>query len=307
MPARPLTLLAALTALSPAAFADTAAVERTFLERSAISAADEKCGLFSEGERLALKSGLYQAEGELLRAKIDPGEIEQMSRDVRVHARQMSCDHPDVSAVAATVRSSYRQFSRTGYLEYPSGRSTWGASRSPHDQWAVSQTDKASSYVFGLHQEEKSPGVLKLAVAVPYDYKPPSSVKLFLRDPDKLPEPWLGTSLGGPPTATLAPPPKSVSRIEWASEMKEEENTVHDWFYICTFSPAAIQHIEALDPREAVSIEVTPSPLAKDQKVVRVVFEVGDLRAAHAFAMIPQPTPPAATAASATAPAEPKH
>ena len=53
---------------APAAEADKAQVEHAFLERSAISAADEACNLFSEGERYALRAGLYQAEGELLRA-----------------------------------------------------------------------------------------------------------------------------------------------------------------------------------------------------------------------------------------------
>ena len=68
MSGRALTFALAAMFAAPAALADTAAVQRTWLERIAISAADKSCNLFSDGERLALQSGIYQAEGELLRA-----------------------------------------------------------------------------------------------------------------------------------------------------------------------------------------------------------------------------------------------
>ena len=57
-----------------------------------------------------------------------------------------------------------------------------------------------------------------------------------------------------------------------------------------------------LDPREAVQINIIPAPRAKDQTVRRVSFEVGDIRAAHAFAMIPKPeTAPLPEAAATSA------
>src|SRR5262249_28788842 len=89
------------------------AVERTFLERSAIAAADRYCNLFSEGERLALKSGLYQSEGELLRANKDPHELADLQAEVGAHAKSLGCNHPSVTEVAGTVRNSYRQFVKT--------------------------------------------------------------------------------------------------------------------------------------------------------------------------------------------------
>ena len=77
---RPLRALlaAAVLAQSPVAHADAAAVRRTWLERVAINAADESCNLFSDGERLALLSGLYQAEGELLRANESREEMARL-------------------------------------------------------------------------------------------------------------------------------------------------------------------------------------------------------------------------------------
>ena len=68
------------------ALADAAALRRTWLERVAISAADKACALFSEGERLALRSGLYQVEGELLRAKQNRAEMTRLAAEVSEHA-----------------------------------------------------------------------------------------------------------------------------------------------------------------------------------------------------------------------------
>src|SRR5690348_9425947 len=115
MTGRLLTSLLAAACLAAPAFADPGlkAVERAFLERSAIAASDKTCNLFTDGERLALKSGLYQSEGELLRAGKDPGELADLTDEVRAHAKALGCGHPSVQDVAATVRSSYRQFAKT--------------------------------------------------------------------------------------------------------------------------------------------------------------------------------------------------
>ena len=102
MRGRPLTLLSIALLAAPAASADPTQVERTFLERTAIAAADASCNLFSEGERLALRSGLYQAEGELLRADYTPAKLASLGAEVRLHAKSLGCDHPAVLEVAAT-------------------------------------------------------------------------------------------------------------------------------------------------------------------------------------------------------------
>lgn len=221
MPGRRLPALAAIALLAaPSAAADTAQVERTFLERTAIAAADASCGLFSDGERLALRSGLYQAEGELLRANYTPARLESLSAEVRAHARALGCDHPSVVEVAATIRSSYRQFTKTNFLQYAAGNSSWGASRSEHDAWAVMQTDATTGIIIGLRRGEEFEDLV-FAVGVPADGRAPSSAQLFVRDVKKMREPWLGPIFGA---ATLAPAPRSISRPEWAGEMEEDED-----------------------------------------------------------------------------------
>lgn len=303
MRARALTLALAVLLAAPSAFGDngTAQVERMFLERTAIAASDKACNLFTEGERLALKSGLYQAEGELLRANYSRERLDDLANEVRVHAKALGCDHPSVLQVAGTVRSSYRQFAKTNSLEYAAANSSWIASRVEKDVWAASQTDKASDVTIGLRREsEEKPEALALAVAIPWTKQPPSAVQLYMRDAKKMGDPWLPSLFG--PGAKPTPAPRSISRPEWAGRVEEYENQAGDYYLIYYFAPTAIERLEQLDPREAVQIELTPSPLKKDRTPVQINFEVGDIRAARAFAMIPKP--PVSTLAAAAAAAE---
>ncbi len=291
---RLLPILLASAAIAAPALADQAEVERTYLERAAIASADESCHLFSSGERLALMSGLYQARGELLRAGRPPAQIDRLTNDVRAHARSLGCEHPEVRSVAATVRDSYRQFQKTGYMEYPGVHMVWGASRSEFDKWVVSQADKASGVTFGLHRGEK-PDQLRLALSIPAEGDRPASARIFIRDPDRLGEPWLGSLFG--PTKAPSPPARSLTRPEWASEMRSEKETKNDRRLVIYFPDEAIRRLGELDPREAIEIEVAPSPLDRDAKPRRYVFELGDFNAATAFAAIPTPQEPSAPAA----------
>jgi hypothetical protein len=305
MTARVLTSLAiALLAAAPAvADPGVKAVERMFLERTAIAAADKSCNLFTDGERLALQSGLYQSEGELLRANKDPAEIASLAAEVRAHAKALGCDHPSVLEVAGTIRSSYRQFVKSAFLEYAAKNSTWEASRSKHDAWSVKQTDKKSDAIFGLRRPSaEKPEEFSLAVAIPWDDNPPASVKLNMRDAKKMRDPWLGKLFGA--NIEMQPAARSVSRPEWATRMEEWEDNVGDWFNIYYLPKTAVERLEQMDPREAVEFELTPSRKAKDQTPVKIVFEVGDFRAARAFAMIPAPPVSQLAAAAAAAPAK---
>ena len=72
-------------------------------------------------------------------------------------------------------------------------------------------------------------------------------------------------------------------------EFDEEEDADGNAIQVYYFPAAAIAYLEALDPREAVLVEVTPNPRRADQTPVRLLFEVGDFRAAHCFVLIPQP------------------
>ncbi|MDZ4761209.1 MAG: hypothetical protein SGJ21_09075 [Alphaproteobacteria bacterium] len=291
-----LLTLAALALSGAPARADNTGVERTFLERAAISAADRACDLFSDGERHALASGLYQTEGELLRAGYDSAKVGRLAAEVGAHARSLGCEHPSVRDVAATVRDSYGQFQKIGYLEYPAAHGVWAASRSLYDRWAVSQTDAASGVMLGLRRPvgASTADDLRLAVALPAGVPAPSAVQIFVRDPRRLAEPWLGPSHTLKPAArklsALAPAPRSMARPEWASDVVRETDSAGAAIRVFYFPAAVIARLEALDPREAIQLELTPSPRAADKTPVRILFETGDLRAAHHFVLIPGPT-----------------
>ncbi|MBU6319177.1 MAG: hypothetical protein KGS00_05950 [Alphaproteobacteria bacterium] len=278
--------------LTPPALADNTPQERTFLERTAIAAADRACNLFNEGERLALVSGLYQAEGALLRANYPPDTIRALAADVSTHAASLGCRHPSVTEVADLIRDSYRQFQKTGFLEYPALHSSWLASRSRHDRWAVSQTDPGSGIVLGLR---RPPGAARkndfaLAVAIPARQIPPSVVQLFIRDPARMGEPWLGGL--STPSRSLSAPPRRMAKPEWAALSQAETDSVGAAFQVFYFPASAIGRIEALDPREAIQLELTPSPRDAAGQILRINFEAGDFRAAKSFALIPEPTYP---------------
>lgn len=277
---------ASLTA--EAAVAETSALERTYLERAAITAADQRCDLFSEGERFALLAGLAQSQGELLRNNVRPQEIRKLTREVSEHARTLGCDHPAITEVAARVRDSYRQFAKQTALSFPGVHGQLEASRSPHDAWAVMTTLKDSGAIMGIRRRpvngEKQ---LQLALALPVSAGGPSAGKVFMRDIDRLQDPWFGAL--GSVSGELAPPPKAVSRSDWASDLLQFRDNTGKRFFVLYFSEATLQRLEALDPREAVVFEVAPDPKSGKDGVDRYVFEVGDLRAAHAFVQIPPP------------------
>lgn len=124
-------------------------------------------------------------------------------------------------------------------------------------------------------------------------------MQLVLRDPGKMPEPWLGSIAGA--TKELSAPPRSIAKIEWAGEIRKGKDVVGDPIWIFYFNPGAITRLEALDPREAMRLDFVPSQRSKNQTVKSVSFEVGDIRAAHAFALIPPPEMPAPASAAAPA------
>ncbi len=265
-------------------------VERTFLERTAISAADERCDLFTEGERLALASGRYQVRNELLRANYDPAKVHRLGEQVSANARSLGCEHPSVTSVAATIRDSYRQYVKTKFMEFPGLHGFWEASRSEHDAWAIREVDKESGAIIGLRRvksREHPDGEFQLAVSLPAKGRTPTTVQLYMRDPTRLSDPWLGSLIGS--TGKLSVPPRSVAKPEWAARQKIERDVTKDRLFVYYFSKAAIERIEQLDPREAVAVEITPSPHETNKKPTRVYFEVGDFTAAHRFALIPKP------------------
>ncbi len=259
-------------------------IERTYLERAAISAADKACRLFTPGERIALESGLLQTRGELLRAGRTPAQVDKLGAEVADHARTLGCKHASITEVSATIRNSYKSFQMLDYMPYPGLHAVWEASRSKHDQWSAKQADKASGAVFGLRRINQATAD-RLAIAIPAKGPAPASARLWMRDPARLSDPWLGGVLTA--SASLSPAPRSMAKPEWAGRLSHERDYLNQPIEVFYFSDEAQDRLEKLDPREAVELEIMPNARSADQKPVRILFEAGDFRAARLFSQIP--------------------
>lgn len=264
---------------------DRKAIESVFLERSAVAAADQRCDLFTDGERIALASGLAQARGVLLRSGVSAGRIEAAGAEAAGHVGALPCDHPSVVTTAARIREAYRAFAAAIHMDYPGRHGGWSASRSRHDLWAVFTSDPASGARLGLVRNTAMDR-LDFAAALPASGGPaPASARLLLRDPALHPEPWLGPIFAR--SDALAPPPLGAVREEWAAGLRIEPGVAGASWLVITFSDRARQRLAALDPREAVVLETTPPPRAAGSGPVRAMFEVGDFAAAAGFIAIP--------------------
>jgi hypothetical protein len=259
--------------------------EQAFLERMAITSADQACDLFTAGERAALRSGLYQAEGALLRADYDPATMRTLGAKVSRHASGLGCRHPAITEAAERVRSSFREYQKISFQTFPGRRAAWQASRSRHDNWALRQDDTATGAVFGLRRlgaERRTYAV----IALPAASAPPAGVRLWIRDANKRSAPWLG-GLG----RDDVPLPRSLAAPLIASARTTASDTSTDVFHLFQFPGAALERLKAMDPRERVEIEIEPPGRAGDVAPRRIWFEVGDVRAALAFLEIPDAAP----------------
>ncbi len=293
---------AALTAvvIAPSAFAEAPpAAERAFLERTSLAAADEKCGYFTDMERLALESGRLQARGALLRGGFDLPDISRGAEEVSRFAMSRMCGDPEFLASANKLKSAFEAFLGQISMRYPGSDSEWLASRSKWDTWRVvqSQGTGKSEAVFGMRAppppdrldlaggEQTSPQLnLSLVYTAPASAPEPVGARIYLRDTAKWDEPWLGNIF----TGEKGTAPRGIAASWWATSRfvgKPNENGRSE--ILLTFPRQAQAALETLDPREMVEIEIIANPRATSRTPLVYRFEVGDFAAAHAFARLP--------------------
>src|SRR6185436_9035409 len=68
-----------------------------FYERTVMSAADDRCGLFTPELSAALNAAAQQARGAALRAGMDARDLESLRRTAERRAAAVECDSPDVT------------------------------------------------------------------------------------------------------------------------------------------------------------------------------------------------------------------
>jgi hypothetical protein len=285
-----LTALAPLLLLTTAWPAASAAATPSdlFYERSLMSAAGARCGLFDPAVASALLASSRQAKGAALRAGADADALASAEQRARRRAAGVPCASRDLAVAAARVRKAFEGYSVIRTMTFPGDAAAWradrgGPSRFPSD-WRLSQTARSRSgqVVFGMAAASGG-GETLTAVALWPGALAASAARLVVRDPAKAPRPYLDprrTDLAG------RVPPRSVTRSFLAGAREPASPSLLPSASVSgaafRFSPAAAAALEGLDPREAVTLEVV-YPARDGERVESVALEVGDFAAGRAF------------------------
>lgn len=274
----------AVAAMPCGAFAQPADL---FFERTVMTAADGRCGLFTPEVSAALAAGAAQARGAALRAGADPKILAAREAGARRYAAQLDCRSPRVAAEAARVQQAFSGYSRVSRMTYPGDVADWRADRGSGRvaRWRLAQDAAFAGgrMTFGLAGREGANALL--AVADFPDGQTPYSARLVLRDSGRTLGPYLDPRAGGQALSRKLPP-RGATRTFMAEARSEADETLlprgADEGWAFRFPAAAAQALADLDPREAVAVEF----LFSGERVRTAYVEVGDFAAGRAFLQV---------------------
>lgn len=244
-------------------------------ERTVMSAADDRCGLFTPNLGLALDAARLQARGAALRAGTADLQVLAVERRARARAAVASCRSPDVTLAAGRVREAFEGWRDVGRMDFPGERQGWSADRatSREPRWRVRQDarfghERATLGVGGAQGD----GALIAAV----EGMVPASARLIVRHVVRSPRPVVTGTLAQRaargPAARVFP---AQARLAAPAGLRCGRNAATAF----RFSTEALAALAGLDSREAVAVEFTDA-----RGDVRTAwFEVGDFAAAQAF------------------------
>jgi hypothetical protein len=261
-----------------------------FVERTVMTAADNRCGLFAPEVATALASAAVQARGAALRAGMTPASLAAFERSARAKGARVDCASRDVLIAAQRVRDAFSGFSRMTRISYPGDLAGWQADRASGraPRWRLKQETRfgADSMAFGLAGRE-APGAL-LAVARFADGSTPYTARLLMRDGERSSgaylDRWGSGATGRLPLDRRLPPRAHLT--SFVAEARSPagadllpQDAKAGWAF--RFPAAAARELAGLDPREAVLVEF----LFVDgrQPVRQAYVEVGDFAAGRAF------------------------
>ena len=259
-----------------------------FHERTTISAAGERCGLFSANVAAALSAAVVQARGAALRAGVDENTLNLVEHDARTRGGRADCKAPLTQASAQRVRNAFAGFTKLTRLSYPGEVADWRADRTPAKdiRWRLVQEARFGDdrLTFGL-AGQGTPGSL-IAVARFADGAKPYAARLVLRDRQRSVGPYLDRvqsgSAAGLPLQKRMPPSSALTsfgaqaRSRAGQDLLPKDET-SGWAF--RFPEAASVALSGLDPREAVAVEF----IFPNDRVRRAYVEVGDFAAGRAF------------------------
>ena len=285
--------LAAAGGLLAAPGVSTAAAADLFYERTVMTAADARCGLFEPPIGAALAAGRIQARGAEFRAGADKTALARLEGRAKAKAAATDCASSDLNLAAERVRDAYAGYAQMARMTYPGEVAEWRADRTAGvaARWRLQQTARFGwdQMTFGLAGREGANALM--AVATFADGGSPYAARLVLRDASVTLGPYLdarGQSLADLPLARRLPPPGG--REAFTAEARSTagvdllpKGAKSGWAF--RFPAAAAQALAGLDPREAVAVEFMFAGSSGDT-IRRAYVEVGDFAAGRAFLQV---------------------
>jgi hypothetical protein len=275
--------LALACVLAPVAASAASALD-LYYERTLMSAAHARCGLFAPTIAAALDASARQARGAALRAGETEGRVREIAVRAQGRAQGVGCASADLKTAAARVRSAFDGWSRTARMNFPGESATWTADRAAYSSanWRLSQPGSIGTVpvTFGVIGQED--GTALVAVARFAGGEQPYAARLVFRDTARAHAPWLGAPANRPL------PPRSASRIVIAQKIalagptiapKDAKKKPMDDAVAIRFPADTAALLGALDPRERFAVEF----VFRDETVKTARFEVGDFAAGQAF------------------------
>ncbi len=282
-------------ALAVPAASHAAGAADLYYERSVLRAADQRCGLFEPKVGAALEAARAQARGAALRGGTDSAELARLQAKAQQKAASVGCASPDMKLAAGRVRTAFEGYAKLYRMNFPGDVSSWRAERVIPSEglgWSLSQNvrfgfDRMS---FGLAGRRGEPAQLTAAVLFA-DGARPYAARLVVRDASRTSGPYLGDARGGPtarlPLSSRAPPRSAAKTYLAAARSTDAKLSPEPGKPAAVFSfPAtAVQALNGLDPREAVTVEFLFAGRGRDS--VRTAYlEVGDFAAGQAFVTV---------------------
>ena len=257
--------------LASPALAQVTPLERTYGERVAMRALDQRCTLFQAGPKRALNGFTAQARGAALRAGSSLTDLNLIFRQASAAVAEKSCGDPQVQAEAARVIAAHKGWRAQMTAEYNGTVRNWRVDRTGMDTWrAVQETGNGIRAGLVLSGQN-----LVFALETP-DIQA-SSARLFLRDAARLGDPRAGERLRAPlRVGTIT----HVAGIRRPADTRERIGLPPRAGTMLVFNEATTRAVLSADPRDSFEVEL----VGRGGQVTTVIVEVGDIIAAYAFA-----------------------
>ncbi len=246
-------------------------LERSYAERMAMRAIDERCQLLESGPRRALAGFTAQARGAALRSGSSTQRLDMIANQAKTAAAAKPCRDRAIQTEAARLIAAHKGWRAQLTGSFPGLARSWKVDRGGKDIWRAVQ-DTGGATRAGLIASGNG---LSFAIETP-DVEA-SGARLFLRDLSKLGPPQ--------PSRVLAPPLRNGTTIHVAASRRPAATrarveTKPRTGTLFAFSDATTRAVLNADPRDTFEIEIT----SRSGTVTRLMVEVGDLVAAFTFA-----------------------